>query len=129
MKNREAAFLSRQRRKQHLQHLESRVSALQKENEELKKKVSLLEKKNMELTSKLQGGAAGKKAGMKTAGAVLMVVFVSFAVFLNPVSVSRTSSDMFSSENSLRLDYFPVTSKKKKNKNKSRAHEFTPSLK
>lgn len=86
IKNREAASLSRQRRKDHVRCLETQVEKLQRENEELKKKVETLENRNNELTQRYQSTGTSKN-GLKAAGVVVMVVFFSFAVFLNPISI------------------------------------------
>ena len=71
MKNREAALMSRQRRKDYMKQLEGRVTVLSKENDELKKKIESLESKNSDLVQRL---SLGGKTGIK-AGVVIMVSF------------------------------------------------------
>ena len=77
MKNREAALMSRQRRKDYMKQLEGRVTVLHKENEELKKKIESLETKNSDLIQRLSlGGKTGVKAGV-----VIMVTFLLLSFF------------------------------------------------
>jgi len=85
MKNREAALTSRQRRKDYMKQLETHVTSLQKENEDLKKKIQALESKNTDLTNHLN---LGTKPALK-AGVMIMVVFFSFAVILTPLSLRK----------------------------------------
>jgi len=100
IKNRESAQKSRQRRKAHIEELESKVATLTSENEALRKE-NMVIKEDLEtlqkvlkttpnvpshLLSKQWGKSTPNTGNVKAAGVCLLIVLFSFGLFFNAKS-------------------------------------------
>ncbi|XP_058015780.1 cyclic AMP-responsive element-binding protein 3-like protein 4 [Ahaetulla prasina] len=102
IRNKHSAQDSRRRKKEYLDHLESRVAACSAQNQDLKKKVQQLEKHKeslLEQLRKLQGLLTQTSSKTTQTSTCLVILLVSFGLFIWPTRASFYGASQVGGEN------------------------------